>query len=254
MLDFQHSVHLRLQNLTREGPSTIKEAFTKVRTCKDVPRVYGQRIDGRYAIQPSDDLPPFTVSCVFGGEMPGYDGSQGNIFFVNSNGAATLVNHNSEDAILVQGFDKPKSYKRSIRYEASIAQIRALIDYAKNCRQYIKYECVASPLTLYRNIPDQTRYAGWDNWNGTTRHYWGDSNGQEFYCSCGAHNTCRYSYLRCNCDQMRDEAVSDQGYLDQPHDLPVTKLYFGNANMEDSWSSVTSTGLHTLGPLQCLEY
>lgn len=60
--------------------------------------------------------------------------------------AQTLVGHNSENEVLVNGFNEPGSYVRRVRYETGILELEALIERATSCKQLISYKCNNSRL------------------------------------------------------------------------------------------------------------
>lgn len=199
------------------------DAVSRTRSCKDVAIATGERRDGIYLIQPSTLYPAFNVKCHF-----------------NGNTVITSVEHNSEDELSVSDCNPRKCYMWNVTYDATIPQMRSLIDLGGDCRQYIKYQCYHS-----RIFQNGYNFAGWESWNGTARHYWGGSGGRDGYCACGVTGTCAQSYHKCNCDANDNVWREDSGYLTQQEDLPVTKLYFGDAD------APSELGRHTLGTLQC---
>ena len=61
----------------------------------------------------------------------------------------TVVSHDSEIRTLVDGYESPGSYSRSIHYSgASTSQLASLTDVSLHCQQFIKYECYGSVLTF----------------------------------------------------------------------------------------------------------
>ena len=60
------------------------------------------------------------------------------LHFVQLFSARTVMNHDSQSEISVNGYDEPYSYERIVTYENSMDQIEAVIKLCKECRQYIK--------------------------------------------------------------------------------------------------------------------
>ena len=149
----------------------------------------------------------------------------------------TVIRHDSEVRT------RARIYNKKIVYQGNMAGIAALISISKHCEQFIKYECVSSPLYL--------RFSSW--WvsrQGAKMKYWGGAAVNSHKCACGMTNSCVDSGWGCNCDafwpiftklQMRE----DSGYLTDKKTLPVTELHFGDTNY--SWQK----GYHTLGKLSC---
>ena len=78
---------------------------------------------------------------------------------IDRNGVGvTILSHDSEDRILVDGFEEKGSYVRNVYYigagVSSVAQISDIPMVSAYCEQFIKYECKGS--LLFRSAP-----AGW---------------------------------------------------------------------------------------------
>jgi len=57
--------------------------------------------------------------------------------------------------------------------------------------------------------------------------------------------TCTNKTKKCNCDQNGGGVVSDEGYLTDKTQLPVTAMWFGDAG------DAGESGWHSLGKLEC---
>jgi len=216
------------QNLTNETIEKVNNfrflQFPK--TCSEIYRNDLTMISGSYTIFPENNQ-PVKVYCE-----------------VTNQAARTVMKHDSQSEISVNGYEEPYSYGRVVTYENSMDQIEAVIKLSKECRQYIKYRCKGS--VLFNG--DSTDHASWTSRDGIRRSYWGGSI-RDGYCACGEKGTCvsnRHN-AKCNCDGNDGSiTTSDEGYLTQTDLLPVIKINFGDTggSGEQGW--------HTLGPLECV--
>ena len=103
-----------------------------------------QATSGSYVIDPDGEggYEPFTVFC----DMTDKNGV-----------GVTVIGHDSENRIFVNGYGPPGSYVRHVQYLGagitSIKQIAVITDVSSHCEQFIKYECHDSAL-LYMGSPD----------------------------------------------------------------------------------------------------
>ena len=152
----------------------------------------------------------------------------------------TVVGHDSEDRILVKGYEAKGSYVRNVVYiGASVPQLAALATNSTNCEQFIKYECFHSRLLI-------NGYGWWVSRDNIKITYWGgatpaDSN----KCACGVTNSCVVSSNGCNCDKNDAVLREDSGLLTEKSRLPVIQLRFGDTGHSGEY------GYHTLGKFKC---
>ena len=181
---------------------------------------------GNYVIDPDGEggLPPFDVTCDMN----------------DKNGAGvTVISHDSESRILVDGCDARGCYSRDIHYAGvSMSQLASLTRVSLHCEQFIKYECYGSVL-LYNNDP----YGWWVSRDSTKRTYWGGASVSR-KCACGMTNSCANPSYGCNCDANDGVWREDSGLLTDKSHLPVNQLRFGD-------SGANEAGYHTLGKLKC---
>ena len=155
----------------------------------------------------------------------------------------TIISHDSESKILVDGCDSKGCYSRNIHYTgASLSQLVSLTRVSSHCEQFIKYECHGSSL-VYNN---QT-YGWWVSREGIKMNYWGGASpgGRQQICACGMTNSCADSRYGCNCDKNDWVWREDSGLLTNKTHLPVKQLRFGDTG--DS----SESGYHTLGKFKC---
>ena len=101
------------------------------KTCSDVRRA-GKRKSGNYIIY-ALGRSPVQVSC--------------DMTSMNNKGI-TVISHNSEARILVQGFDPAASYRKKITYNIPMQNVKAIIASSTICEQFIKYECYNSAMYI----------------------------------------------------------------------------------------------------------
>ncbi|CAK8695481.1 unnamed protein product [Clavelina lepadiformis] len=150
----------------------------------------------------------------------------------------TTINHDSMNEIEVTPCSGRKCFKRVINYDITIEEVGALIDQSFECKQFIKYRCIASKFL--------EGYASWLSRNGSEMTFWGGSTSQRpYYCACGETGSCLNNNWKCNCDANLNVETFDEGYLTDKTLLPVTEVRFGDTD------SPTESGWFTLGPLVC---
>ena len=153
----------------------------------------------------------------------------------------TVVSHDSESRMLVDGFGNQGHYSRSINYtEADMAQLANLTASSAHCEQFIKYECYDSVLLHNGNM-----YGWWVSRDGEKMKYWGGVDSVDYKCACGLNNTCANINRGCNCDANDPTWREDSGLLKDKSKLPVKQLRFEIA------PSYFRKGHHTLGKLKC---
>ena len=184
---------------------------------------------GSYVIDPDGEggVTPFLVYC--------------NMTDKNNIGV-TIIGHDSEDRTLVQGCEANGCYKRDIHYTGvNLLDLGKLTAISAHCEQFIKYECLNSPLLYKGNM------AGW--WVSRDGHkmtYWGGSNSTYPYkCACGVIGTCVRPGYGCHCDRDDNVWREDRGFLTTKSHLPVMQLRFGDT------TPPVELGYHTLGKLRC---
>ncbi|XP_066272301.1 neurexin-4-like [Branchiostoma lanceolatum] len=196
----------------------------------------GYTESGTYTIDPDDldyGVEPFQVFCDMTSD--------------NDTGI-TVVGHDSEERMLVNGWETAGSYEKDISYYgASMEQVAALIKASKSCKQFLKYECFSS--AIHGRIVDlDVTYASWESRQGEKMDYWAGASPGSGKCACGETGTCDKANPRCNCDVNDKRWRADEGYLTDKATLPVSRLNFGDTGHE--WEQ----GYHTLGKLECTGY
>ncbi|CAB4033407.1 Hypothetical predicted protein, partial [Paramuricea clavata] len=54
----------------------------------------------------------------------------------------TVIGHDSESKVEVNGYESPESYRRKIKYNIDMRQIAEIISRSQKCEQFVKYECL----------------------------------------------------------------------------------------------------------------
>ena len=164
----------------------------------------------------------------------------------------TVISHDSENKILVNGYNPPGSYLRNIHYTgASLSQLASLTEVSSHCEQFIKYECFHSALL---SLGEQKKIIGW--WvsrNSGKMTYWGGAEPGSYKCACGMNSSCVKTNLKtfkCNCDKNDAKWREDSGFLNDKSTLPVAQLRFGDTGFLDK-IKVDERGYHTLGKFKC---
>ncbi|XP_067054911.1 neurexin-4-like [Acropora muricata] len=150
----------------------------------------------------------------------------------------TVISHDSENRILVDGCDPAGCYSRDIHYTgASLSQLASLTDISSHCEQFIKYECFHSMLL----------YGWWVSRDSKAMTYWGGASPDSKECACRRNNSCARG-KRCNCDQNDAKWREGSGLLTDKSTLPVRELRFGDVY---SFRGHDEKGYHTLGKFKC---
>ncbi|XP_072939887.1 neurexin-4 [Epargyreus clarus] len=185
----------------------------------------------------SGPLPAFPVTCEF------Y--SDGRIL--------TSVAHTAAARSRVDGFQEAGSFRQDIAYDASRAQLEALLQRSHRCTQRLEYSCRHSRLL---NSPSDEAtfhpFAWWVSRTGQRMDYWAGAPPGSRMCACGVLGSCLDPTKWCNCDaehspMRRDEYQTDGGEITEKEFLPVKQLRFG-----DTGSHLDEKeGQYSLGPLLC---
>lgn len=160
--------------------------------------------------------------------------------YCNKTSGVTRVLHDSQEKTNVGHCFDPGCYSRPVNYNASMRQMRALIQLSPACEQYIRYDCLSAVFVF-----NDVQYCWWNDRHGEPRYYWAGSKDNVHTCSCGNDGSCVEPTVLCQCDASAPLALFDEGYIDNKDHLPITGLNFGRT------SASYSIGEHTLGPLQC---
>ena len=171
-------------------------------------------------------MKPFTVYCDMNGK--------------NKVGV-TMISHDSEDRMKVDGCEDQGCYVRDIHYiGANLLQLGNLTAISAHCEQFINYKCYHSRL-----LRNGDMYGWWVSRDGDQMTYWGGSSASFPYkCACGVTNTCADTTYGCNCDKNDAVWREDSGLLTNKSHLPVMQLRFGDVSSGEH-------GNHTLGKLKC---
>ena len=205
------------------------------KTCSEIKSHSSQAITGSYIIDPDDDggYEPFTVFCDMADK--------------NEVGV-TVISHDTENRMLVNGYEAPGSYVRNVHYSGAGLtngpQLAGLLDISAHCEQFIKYECYNSLLLYSQGAPT----GWWVSRDLAKMTYWGGATPADSYkCACGvtSPNTCADPTRECNCDKNDYAWREDSGLLTEKSHLPVLQLKFGDTG------SSSEKGYHTLGKLKC---
>jgi len=191
----------------------------------------GETSNGRYMIKPSLKLDSFEVTCNF-----------------NGSSAKTVIGHNRnsvyQTAVPLQpgGCSPAGCYNDTITYELEMNQIKALIDISSMCNQAVTHNCSMSSLT---------DFSWWLDRKGIVRKYWDGAQAdgsQGCACSLGAGGcTANAAGVKnnCNCDSQM-EYSTDNGVISSLEHLPITEVYYGNAEHRFSWID------YHVGVLECM--
>ncbi|XP_032223292.2 roundabout homolog 2-like [Nematostella vectensis] len=101
------------------------------RTCSEL-KLSGAVVSGQYLLDPDGPggVPSFNATC----NMRDVDG-------------VTVLGHDTERRTLVQGYLYPGSYFKRVNYSGlTTHQLEALTQASRQCKQFIKYECLRSVL------------------------------------------------------------------------------------------------------------
>ena len=162
----------------------------------------------------------------------------------------TVVGHDSEARILVNGYEDAGSYVPDVHYLGagltSVEQLAGLPDVSANCEQFIKYECYNALLFVSAPLGHPSSWLV--SRDSIAMTYWGGATPADFYkCACGvtSPNSCADTTRECNCDKNDEAWREDSGLLTEKSDLPIIQLKFGDTGYS------TEKGYHTLGKLRC---
>ena len=184
------------------------------RTCSDIKRFYPRTPSDSYVIDPDGEggEKPFKVFC----DMT----NKGGI-------GVTVVSHDSESRMRVDGFDVRGSYSRNVTYnEASLIQLASLTASSAHCEQFIKYECYHSMLLFNGNM-----YGWWVSRDDEKMKYWGGVDSAPFKCACGLDNTCAATSHGFNCDKNDWNWREDSSLLTNKSKLHVIQMRFGDTGL-----------------------
>ncbi|KAL9965964.1 hypothetical protein ACROYT_G029838 [Oculina patagonica] len=216
---------------------TFIQATVQVKTFTpsscSVIRKYDSRSSGNYVIDPdgAGGLAPFTAYC----DMSDKNGV-----------GVTVISHDSENRTLVDGYESPGSYSRSIQYSgASLSQLTSLTNVSTHCEQFIKYECYGSFFDY-----GSTLYHWWVSRDSSKMFYWSGASSGSKKCACGMTNSCADPSKACNCDKNDGVWREDSGLLTDKSTLPVKELRFGDTGTNGN-SVADEKGYHTLGKFKC---
>ncbi|KAL9979529.1 hypothetical protein ACROYT_G017205 [Oculina patagonica] len=203
------------------------------KSCSEIKLCNPKAPSGSYDINPDrkGGVTPFTVYC----DMT--DKNQVGV---------TVISHDSEGKMLVQGCDTRGCYSRDIKYTgADFLQLGKLTAISAHCEQFIKYECYHSML-----LHNGGMFGWWVSRDGDKMTYWGGSDSAFPYeCACGLSDTCAYTRYGCNCDKNDAVWREDSGLLTNKSHLPVMQLRFGDVGTINN--KIDEQGYHTLGKLKC---
>ncbi|KAG1705828.1 Neurexin-4 [Nymphon striatum] len=156
----------------------------------------------------------------------------------------TVVHHDTESAVYVQGMEASGSYSRDISYNGTdISLITELIDVSEYCHQYIQWSCKGAAIDFW--YPSETDSwwvgRGWKN-----QYYWGGAETDSRACACHPFCFPTKRNSTCNCDSnYKLQWLFDDGLLIDKSRLPVLQLRFGDTGEDNE------AGQHVLGPLVC---
>ncbi|XP_069047172.1 uncharacterized protein [Lepisosteus oculatus] len=196
-------------------------------TCS-ILRSAGVLESGTYVIDPDGEdqgVEPFPVFC--------------DMNSLRADGV-TVVGHDSESRTRVSPCEKAGCYSRHITYrQASLLQLRSLIQASESCTQLVKLEC------------RHTRFLGeewgwWVSWDGRRMNSWGGTSTDSKKCACGERGDCDLGLLTCNCDANDEVWRSDEGYLSDKASLPMREVRLG-----DTQDMPMEMAFHTIGKLFC---
>lgn len=147
-----------------------------------------QKVHIHIDVDGSGPLEPFPVTCEYYA-----DGR-----------VVTVLNHNNEHTVSVDGFQEPGSFQQNITYEANSAQIEALMTRSTECWQRLSYECKSSRL-FDSSLDEQTfhPYSWWISRENRQMDYWAGGLPGSRKCACGVQGNCIDPTKWCNCDANR---------------------------------------------------
>ena len=207
-------------------------SFLLVKTCSEIKFYSPEALSGSYVLDPDGEggCESIIVFC----DMTDKNGT-----------GVTVIGHDSEDEIYVNGYSSRGSYSRAIQYSgvssSCSSQLANLTAVSSHCEQFINYECYHSRL-LYNAYP----FGWWVSRDNEKMKYWGGAGPANLYkCACGVAWQCANPSYGCNCDKNDRKWREDSGFLTEKSHLPVIELRFGDT------ASPIERGYHTLGKLKC---
>jgi len=215
----------RATNAVTTIEAKVKVNSPVMATSCSVVRKYVSSVSGNYVIDPdgAGGLVPFTVNC----DMSDKNGV-----------GVTVISHDSESRMLVDGCYPHGCYSRDIHYTgASLSQLASLTRVSSHCEQFITYEC-------YHSKSVGRGFAWWMSGDSSQMTYWGGASPGSGKCACGMTNSCADPSCGCNCDKNDFVWREDSGLLTDKTHLPVKQLRFGD-------TGGSAQGYHTLGKLRC---
>ncbi|XP_072326178.1 contactin-associated protein-like 5 isoform X1 [Scyliorhinus torazame] len=154
----------------------------------------------------------------------------------------TVIQHNNTDLTKVRGSTAERPHLVQFNYNASMEQLRAMINSMDYCEQKVTYHCKRSRLL---NTPDAVPFTWWIGRTNDKQAYWGGSSPGVQKCACGLEGSCLDTNYHCNCDADRDKWTNDTGHLSYKDHLPVTQIIIGDTDRTNSEAA------YKLGPLRC---
>ena len=171
------------------------------RTCAELSR-YGFNESGEYEIDPDGPLM---------GHAP-------IVAFCNFTTNATEIRLKPADQIDLEYCENGSGCSSiSIEYQASMQQIKSLMDLHSSCSQKIVFSCNFAPLQF-----NGVSYGWWSDREGNNQTFGKDPN-----CECGEDDSCIDSTVSCNCNSKMPELLSDIVEIDDKSKLPVTGFHYG---------------------------
>ncbi|XP_054878363.1 contactin-associated protein-like 5 [Poeciliopsis prolifica] len=154
----------------------------------------------------------------------------------------TVLSHNNSAPVKVQNSSPQKPHIMKFSYNASAAQLRAIVTGAEQCQQEVVYNCRKSRLF---NTKDGSPLSWWLDRQGDKRSYWGGFLPGVQQCSCSLEENCMDMNYFCNCDADTDTWTNDTGILSYKDHLPVSQIVIGDT------SRTGSQAVYHVGSLRC---
>lgn len=142
------------------------------------------------------------------------------------------LEHDREERTRVFGYEGAGSYVAIVNYNISTDHVIAIIDASKNCKQYLKWECMGAVIHNPHQMDSWTTF--WTNRSSdfnnyvTPASYFAGGRPGTGNCACGETGTCANKSLPCNCDSNDFEWRSDEGYITHKDDLPILAFRAGD--------------------------